>query len=356
MRRAAAATTTALAAMAMATAVASPAAAGPNDGGSASDSGNGFTVTARVTLSGDGAPSQGTRSMPGVPVKCYWTPAQLDGNPDVNDPAAVKKWWEEKMPSINGTFAPARTQYGPTEMFDKAVEDAAAGRELTYYMLRCRKAAYLQDYNNGMVDLGDDWRLIEDGEVVTTGFPVTFGFFPTGQEPDPLVDPEELAQWAWDQIVLVDPEIDRNPKLTGANAGATLVGLDTFFWVTNPESVGGDEPGTRTIRAEVGNVFAEVTATTETLDLTSPAGGKECAVAAARRAYTKGAAPEGACTVSFTRASVGNAAGHPVTATVTWTPQAQTNDGAVDGLEVKIAQSVVAVPVAESQAIVTRGD
>jgi hypothetical protein len=343
--------------MALATAVATPAAAGPNDGGSAGNSSNGFTVTAKVTLSGDGAPSEGTRPMPGVPVKCYWAPAQLNGNPDVNDPAAVKKWWEENMPGINGSFAVARSAYGSAESFNKAVADAAAGQDLTYYGAHCSKPDYFEDFNAGMVNAGDDWRLIGDnGEPVTTGFPVTFAFFPTGQEPDPLVDPEELAQWAWDQIVLVNPNVDRNPKLAGDDAGATLVGLDTFFWVTNPESVGGREPGTRTIRAEVGDVFAEVTATTKTLDLSSPAGGKDCPVAAARREYTKGADPDGACTVSFTRASVGNAAGHPVTATVTWTPQAQTNEGPVDGLEVKIAQAVVQVPVAESQAIVTRGD
>jgi hypothetical protein len=68
--------------------------------------------------------------------------------------------------------------------------------------------------------------------------------------------------------------VDRNPKLKEV-PGAALVGFPTWFWVTDPVAVGAPT-GRRTIRAEVGGVWAQVVATTTGLRVTSLAGSAPC--------------------------------------------------------------------------------
>jgi hypothetical protein len=174
--------------------------------------------------------------------------------------------------------------------------------------------------------------------------------------PPPEVDPQDLAIRAQEIMVIPEPVVERNPKIDAQGSG-TLVGLPTWFWVTNPESVGGPD-GTKTIRAEVIGtpVFAEVVAHTNGLTLSSPAGGTSCPPGVAATAYTAGASDTSGCHVEFARASVAYAAGYPVTAATTWSAtwtgrtQAGANvGGALNGLA---RATTVDVPVAETQALV----
>jgi hypothetical protein len=149
-----------------------------------------------------------------------------------------------------------------------------------------------------------------------------------------------------------DPQVDRNPKVT-ALAEATLVSLPTWFWVTDATSVGGTA-GTRTIRAEIGAVWAEVVASTDGLHLSSPANkDRTCGPDKALTHYATGVSESSACTVSFVRSSVGYPSGFPVDASTSWSAT-WTGSGNTGGALAALQRgSVVDVPVAEVQTIVT---
>jgi hypothetical protein len=338
-----------LALAAMLVSGASSASAGPVGGNSGANQGAGYSVTA-VSFSGDAAPGGGGTISVGVPATCWWEPAQLslaDGSYiDPTNPDELEAWYMYAMPAMNGTFAIGRVTYGDFAIWKPALEKMRAGAKVTAYSPTCRLDA------SDCALIGFSGVAMEPNRLTgECGISVGIGFFTSGDPPAPQVAPADLAKVASDHMDIPDPLVDRNPKVT-ALAGATLVGLPTWFWVTDPASIGG-AAGTRTIRAEVHGVWAEVVAKTEGLHLTSPAGGTSCGPDTALTQYARGVDEGTACTLSFSRASVGYPAGYPVDASTVWTA-AWTGSGNTGGnLASLLRGRLVDVPVAESQTVVT---
>lgn len=316
----------------------------PCTGCSAQQNGPGYNVTAAVHFSGDAAPGGGGTVSMGVPAACWWT-----ANSQV--PADPTKWVDWYLNYVTG-LGPSSTnvgyywQAGTEDMWRAAAARAAAGEALQVYTAQCRDSGDLCQLNaftgnpaQGVGPMGG-----------ACGVSAIAGFFPPGNPPAPLVKPEDLAKLARDNMVIDAPNIDRNPKV-GAVGQGTLVGLPTWFWVTNPAAVGGAN-GTRTIRAEVGAVFAQVVAKTDGLTVTSPAGGTSCPPTVATRAYSAGASDSSGCTVAFAKASVGYAGGYPVDASTAWAATWTGSGGTGGNLEGLARNTQVQVPVAESQALV----
>ena len=329
---------------------ASSASASPGGGNGGTNQGAGYSVTA-VSFSGDAAPGGGGTFPVGVPVTCWWEPAQLsmaDGSYiDPTNPAELEAWYTYAMPAMNGTFAIGRVTYGDFASWKPALDKMRAGQKITAYSPTCRQDAP----DCALIGFSGVALPPIAGVTGECGISVGIGFFTTGDPPAPQVAPADLAQVAHDQMQIPEPLVDRNPKVT-ALAGATLVGLPTWFWVTDPASIGG-AAGTRTIRAEVRGVWAEVVARTDGLHLTSPAGGANCGPDTALTAYARGVDEGAACTVSFSGASVGYPAGYPVDASTVWTA-AWTGSGNTGGnLASLLRGTSVDVPVAESQTVVT---
>jgi hypothetical protein len=315
--------------------------------------GSGYVVEVSVRYSGEAAPSGGGTSSVSMPVQCYWVSVgetQL-GAVDSSDPEAVYEYYRTVMLRyLQGHAAMGRLSLPGTEAFQEAIRLAAQGERVTWYAARCENP--------------DDYlRLGFNGGVNTYAggqYPITWQFFTPGEPvPPPAVDPEELARSARDVMVIDEPMVDRNPKAAGGLSGATFVNLPTWFWVTNPEAVGGADAA-RSIRAEVvgSGVWAEVTARTDGLSLWSPGGSTQCDPAAAITVWSPGADDADACSVAFERASVVYPAGFPVTASTDWSATwvGQDQGGASVGgtLEPLSRSATVAVPVGEVQAVVTR--
>lgn len=314
----------------------------------ADPTGGGFRVTASVVFSGDAAPGGGGTFSVSVPATCYWKPAALPA-----DPADWVQWLLDQQRQYSGQGSETAGGYymlGDQATYEQAAARALAGERITAYVATCRDNALCTDLagfvggptHDASMGLGDPCPV-----------PGAYQFFPPGAPPAPKVDPEDLAKMAQERMVIPDPQVDRNPKV-GDLGEATLVTLPTWFWVTNPPAVGG-ATGTRTIRAEVGPVFAQVVATTDGLVITSPAGGATCAPTVATTPYSPGAADSAGCTVSFTRASVGYANGYPVDTSTAWTATWTGSGGSGGTLPGLARNSQVDVPVAESQAITTDG-
>ncbi|MGL5859256.1 MAG: hypothetical protein ACRC35_12795 [Angustibacter sp.] len=309
-----------------------------------SQNGNGYGVQVSVTYSGNAAPGGGTR-VASVPATCWWEP--VADAPDLSSMQAVNDW--RRAHHLTGTFTFANVMYGSTQSFQDAVRRTRAGQKLTYYSATCRAdapgcplASFVSLYPAGPM---------HSIRGCPNGIPVTFAFFPTGAPPQPRVDPADLAAAARDVMVIPVPELEHNPKV-GRLGGATLVSLPTWFWVTDPASVGG-QGGTRTIRAEAAGAWAEVVARTDEVTITSPAGGTTCTPAQVLQRWRPGADPNAGCSFSFEKASVGYPGGYPVTASTiwaaTWTGSGGTGGSDLPGLS---RDATVDVPVAESQALV----
>jgi hypothetical protein len=252
-------------------------------------------------------------------------------------------WYDEVTGGLqtNGMI----DQFGPRQVWQDAADAEADGDDLSWYRVQCIDPRDYKKYNPGVVEGGID---------PVTGSPVTwvtfnYRAFPAGAAvPAPMVAPAELARVAHDLMVIPEPAVDRNPKLAGAGA-PTLVGLPTFFWVTN-----NDQVGTRTIVAEVGNVWAKVVATAGGLSLSSPAGGADCTPQQATAAYGAKVVAATACTIEFDHASTAYPSGYRVDLTTDWTA-AWTGSGTTGGdLDPRQRQAFTLVPVAEVQNVVTR--
>ena len=304
------------------------------DGGAGS---RGYAVTVTVVFSGDAAPSGGGGGSASVTVAptCWWEP--LVGV-DADDPVAVRDFLSS-MP----TDAGLRGLYGTQADWDAAVDAAAAGTPMTWYHATCPGE-------------GSEAYIAFTGRTVGTGgaagqAALAYAAYPTAAgPPPPQVDPYELAIAARDAMDIPDPEVDRNPRSIGL--GATFVGLPTWFWVTDPEAVGGGG-GTRTIRATVGDVWAEVVATTGGLSVSSPVGAVECDPQTALVPWSPGADDDAGCTVVFTRSSAGYPRGMPLDLSTRWAATYTASDGTGGDLEGLVRTADDAVPVAESQALVS---
>lgn len=311
--------------------------------GGGSDSPGGYTVEVAVAFSGEAAPGGGgTRTVRVAPI-CWWEPAS-----SVYQDAVASLAWYDTVTGGRQTRGEIG-EYGPRRIWKAAADAEAAGTaDTSWYRAFCKDPADYERYNAGDAEGVDP--LPGNPENFVTYY---YRAFPAGAAvPDPLVDPAELARVARDVMVIPVPETDRNPKIQSAGA-PTLVGLPTWFWVTDPEAVGGAD-GDRDITATLGPVFATVTARTQGLHLASPAGGTTCAPTKALIKYSASESEASACTVEFTRASVGYPDGYPVAASTNWAATWVGSGGAAGVLDGLARDFATNVPVAEVQNIVTR--
>ncbi|NYG55116.1 hypothetical protein [Nocardioides perillae] len=338
-------------ALATAAALAPPAHAGAGGGqGEATDGGYGVGAVS-VSVSGDYSP--GLRaSVPAPPPLCWWEPVTLLGwQVDPSDPEAVKKYYDEEMrPWLTG-HASAGQAAVDYDRFAAAIAAVAAGRDITWYSLRINDAlrpggdGYQQAAALHAAGCGTGLNPAPGGLLLET-----MNWFETGNAPEPVVDPEILAEYAYEVMDLVDPTLDWNPKI-GEVGNASLVNLPTWLWVDDEASV-----GVRTVTASVGAVSATVTARTDGVSITSPAGTTECSADQARTAYSAGASEASACTLTFDRASWGYGGGFPVEASTTWQATWTSSTGEGGQLDARSAGETTYVPVAESQSLVTAVD
>lgn len=339
--------------LALAMLVPAPATArdGEGDGTGGGNTGDGYEVGVEVTLSGDGAPGGGGTIEVSLPPVCWWEPIPSNislGEPvDATDPESVYEWYKVIYPQINGSFAVGRLAFPDEQVFLDAIAREKAGEDITWYKISSESEDVIPCSPH----------VTEVPEYVGGEAAQTYAPFVAGEPPEPAVDPETLAIEARELMVIDEPDVDRNPKFVNEPVGATFVNMPTWFWVTDPEMVGGSA-GTRTIRAEVvgTGVWAEVTAETGGLSVSYPGGSKECPPDVALRTWEPGAADTDACTMSFARASVGHADGYPVTASTQWDATWEGEDGeggSVGGdLDPLQRSTTVNVPVAEVQSLV----
>jgi hypothetical protein len=317
-------------------------------GGNGGITSDGYQVVA-VSFSGSAASGGGgVISLP-VPATCWWGPAELSTAAGYIDPTnadQIEAWFKDTLPLTNGTAAPGRAQYGDLARWKPVLDKMRAGEKFMAFQPNCRQDA------PACALVGFGGMALPPGPFTTAcGMAMSIDFFPTTDPPAPQIAPADLAQVARDEMEIPKPLVDRNPKVT-ALGGGTLVSLPTWFWVTDPTSVGGTA-GTRTIRAEVDGVWAQVVANTRGLILSSPAGGADCPPAKALTRYAAGVSEASACTVPFARSSVGYSAGFPVDASTSWSAT-WTGSGNTSGTLASLQRGTVFdVPVAEVQTIVT---
>lgn len=337
---------------------AAPAWADPT-GGSGDTTEGGYGVGVRVTVTGDVSGAL-RASVPAPPPLCYWAPVTgLGWDVDASDPKAVEKYWnEEMMPYLTGHAAEGALVLD-FRRFKEAVKAVESGQSVTFYHLvvdDSQMPAF--DVDPGDVSSGYQGQAYLDKMGCGSGTaPGRFGpilrtidWFVTGTQPDPVVDPETLAEYAYEVMDLVDPTLEWNPRINRIG-DATLVNLPTWVWVEDEAAV-----GERTVTATAGGVSATVTATTDGISVSSIAGYEECDAAQARQAYASGVSEGQACTLTFTQASRGYADGFPVETTTAWQATWTSNVDQFGTLENKSQGATTYIPVAESQSLVTGVD
>jgi hypothetical protein len=249
--------------------------------------------------------------------------------------------WSPMTTTVNYPDVPVTVAIAtPRSAFERAAA-GAPGNNLAWYVAVCRDGASVGDY------------CLFAGECQG----MAFRAWAPGATPAPRVDPVDLAQSAMDYMELVPPDIDRNPKLADLQQAA-VVNLATWFWVTKPEAVGAPS-GVRTITAETGGVSATVVATTTGLQLSSPHGDATCSPSASVVSWARGTPESTACTLFFTKASVGYTNGYPVNAKVVWnatwtsTTKASATGQTTGTLNPVTRETTTNIPVAEIQTVVT---
>jgi hypothetical protein len=306
------------------------------------ESPGGYTAEVAVRFTGEAAPGGGSTRTVRVSPVCWWQPA---GGP-FTDAVAMLDWYDVVTGGLQtrGVIS----EYGPRRIWKEAAEAEQAGTaDTSWYRAFCKDPDDYERYDAGDAEQMDP--ILGNPETFVTYY---YRAFPAGAAvPPPLVTPAELARVARDVMVIPVPETDRNPKIQSAGA-PTLVGLPTWFWVTDPDAVGGNA-GDRDITATLGAVWATVTAKTGGLHLNSPAGGTTCDPPEALVKYRDGVSDDSACTVEFARASVAYPKGYPVTASTNWQATWVGSDGTSGGLAPLARDFTAEVPVAEVQNIVT---
>lgn len=170
---------------------------------------------------------------------------------------------------------------------------------------------------------------------------------------DADVDPEVLAQIAFDAMDLPQGTIRWNPTLEGS--GATVVNLDTWVWVEGA-------PTAVSVTAQVpSGTWARVDASMDQLNLTAP-GASPVSCADTGVAWTAGATST-SCKIVFTRSTANQPikAGYSVptstlTATGSWSASwvSSANPTTPTALPAQDLTSTAEIPVAEIQTLVTR--
>ncbi|WP_019136469.1 hypothetical protein [Cellulomonas massiliensis] len=179
------------------------------------------------------------------------------------------------------------------------------------------------------------------------------GIFVEAGDPPPTaeveVDVRELAEIAYDAMELPEGTLTWNPKLSGT--GAAVVNTGTWVWVE-------DAAETATVRAEVGDTWAEVSAHVTTLRVSSPdLPVDECSSGEGGPKPTAGHAACIAFPRSTARLGSGSGGGLPtatITATATWAASWTSSEGggAQDLGTQPGPPASGEVPVAEVQSIV----
>ena len=312
----------------------------PGPGGSLTP-GGGKATAVDVTVSGSGLRGRAGVRHATIPAVCWWQ----DALGPADDPKAMQKAYESgALQTLTwNTYGGAswalwlsKRSYVAATPEEFAAAAAKPAGSVSWYMAVCRDGAQPSDY----------WGLLG---YCPTG--VRYRAFPTGHAPPARVSPIDLAIYANQQLVLPEPAVDRNPKVT-AVGGATLVGLATWFWVTDPAAAGGPD-GSLWVRAQADDVYAVVTATNQGLSINSPAGSTSCTPGQARTPYTPGTPESSACTLVFTKASVAHPAGWPVTVRATWNLAWTGSGGTGADLGPQPHTWNATIPVAEVQTIVT---
>ena len=317
-------------------------------------------VEARISIT-RGGQTVGGGGGRAVPAKCWWEPFSFSGfggpTVDPDDPESVQAYIEYVAPFLSGHAAGARLTLPDRDYMADIIRRVAAGEDLTFYRAKCRSG--LNPVDEGLIENAGTWQGINFG--------VELRAFPPGGVPGPVVAAEVLADLAREQLDIAVPAVDRNPKMDTAAGEATLVTYDTYFWVTNPNQALGDGgDGNVSVRATAGQPggpdpfsTATVTATTTGMTVTvndGSTGAIPCDLAQAKNAYGPGSTPGNSCSVKFTRASVGQPAGWPVTVAADWQVAWQgveANGQQVgDTLAFDDPTAAFNVPVAESQAVV----
>lgn len=324
-----------------------PATAGVEGGGGESTE-NGYRAVA-VSVSGDVSATARAR-VPLPPALCWWEPWSQGGAVDPDDAEDVKRYWNEELrPWLIGSGAAGVLHVASEQEFDAAIEADKVGDGVTWYGLQWRSDLPTDGTQTQvMLDNGCTFaneRRYEGMEVL-----VSMRWFPFRQPPEPRVDPETLAEYAYDVMNLQEPTLDWNPRI-GSRGNAALLNLPTWVWVDESGAVGDKE-----VVATAGDVTVRVTAQANGLSVSSPAGATQCSTAQARRSYGPEVPAASGCLLDFTRASYGFDQGFPVRATAAWRAEWTSNVGESGTLPGRTVGAVTSIPVVGSQALVTAVD
>jgi len=320
-----------------ATVLVSPVSAGNRDsGGEGSvDDGN-IHAKATIVVNGD-VKGGGGSVRASAPAICWWEKAPVDTGDGIKSLAFILDFFGINLDQ---------------NALDEMEKDEKAGKTFEWYTRKTREGASKEQLEAaGCNDFSGPYKGLFIGSVYRP--------FEPGNPPEPLPDPEEMADVALENIDLQEPALTWNPKVD-ALGGGTLVNLPTWFWVTNPGPAVGNGDGERSVTATAAaggqQVSVTVTAKADKLQIASPGGATTCSVDQARTAYAKGTPESSACTLAFERSSTRYDSGFPVQATVAWTaswtgtgPGVPAGEQQLDGV---VMSSTTNVPVRESQAIV----
>lgn len=187
------------------------------------------------------------------------------------------------------------------------------------------------------------FRSCSDGDLNNTdGFVVV----PTGQEPAPEVDPQELAQRAVDSMTLLGPDI-ASPKA----AGKYTVGVPMWMWVNQSATT----YGPNTASASAGGIT--VTATAKVSKIVWAMGdGASVACTGPGTPYqaSEGMAQSPTCGHMYSTTSADAENGkYPVSATSTWSIdwEVTAGGGGQAGQMTEVRQSRMQVAVGELQVV-----
>ncbi|QCX28290.1 hypothetical protein [Nocardioides jishulii] len=287
-------------------------------------------------------------AVPQPPPVCWWTRPHLAADPtdagawrDAYREYQANAVWDQRM--VRELELP-----GGLDALDRAYDADQTEPGIRWWWLRYDQAQLDDDdYVGDLLAKG-----CTEAAPNTPGFPtipIAYRYRPVNEVPAPLVDMEALARHAYVALDLVLPTLDWNPRMTG-NDDATLVNFPTWVWVEQPAAL-----QERTVRARVRgtDLWVEVSATTDSLEVASPAGGARCTADRGRYLWSAGRDEKNACVVRFHRESHGLRDGFDLRASTTWraTWTASTGEGGTFDPRTITAQDTIRV--VSTQSIVT---
>ena len=185
--------------------------------GASGGGGSGGYSSVAVHYSGDAAPGGGGSTVVRMPATCWWERVTYGGIQQDN-PSSWPAWWDGQAANYVGWGSEVAAGYygmGPRSMYEAASTSPNANA-LDLYGINCRESWHMCD--------GTLLSYAGTPPVYTTGgcgIPIMLRFI-AGAPPQPLVDPEDLAQVARDYMVIPDPVAERNPKLDLTGGGTPV--------------------------------------------------------------------------------------------------------------------------------------